>query len=491
MFESLEIGRKVSKEEFRARELELRVELLDLQRRLRESESPVLVLISGVEGAGKASVLHRLLEWLDPRGVATHAFWDETDDERDRPYYWRFWRRLPGKGEITFMFGSWYTKPIIDRVFKRNRKADFERALVRIREFEKLLTDDGAKVLKLWFHLSSKAQQRRLASDVKAGLHGRPWMKAFARRYERFASVSQQAIHFTDTGFCPWHLIEATDARYRDLAAGVALRDCLHAAVAGDQLPPPVEAELPELAGQETVLDRVDLSASVTRPQYERRLRKDQRRLGRLAWQARDAGINTVAVFEGWDAAGKGGAIRRMTYALDPRLYRVIPIAAPTDEERAHHYLWRFWRQIPRGGYFTIYDRSWYGRVLVERVEGFAEPAEWRRAYREINEFEDQLTEFGTVVLKFWLHISPEEQLARFKEREKTPWKMHKITEEDWRNRERWDDYAQAVHEMVLRTNTPACPWHLVPANDKKHARLEVLETTIEAIEAALDARRG
>ncbi len=492
MFESLEIGRRVSKEVFREREQELRVELLDLQRQVREGGAPVLVLISGVEGAGKASVLHRLLEWLDPRGVATHAFWDETDDERDRPFYWRFWRRLPGKGGITFMFGSWYTQPIIDRVFRRNGKAEFERALVRIREFEKLLTDDGARVAKLWFHLSARAQRRRLESDVKAGLHGRPWLKAFTRRYERFAMVSQQAIHFTDTGNCPWHLIEATDARYRDLAAGLVLRDCLRAALSADRRPAEeVEPEPDDIGEQETLLDRVDLSRALTRPLYERRLRKVQRRLGRLAWQAREVGLNTVAVFEGWDAAGKGGAIRRLTFALDPRLYQVIAVAAPTDEERAHHYLWRFWRQIPRGGCFTIYDRSWYGRVLVERVEGFARPAEWRRAYREINEFEDQLAEFGTVVLKFWLHLSPDEQLARFREREQTPWKMHKITDEDWRNRERWDDYAQAVHEMVMRTNTPACPWHLVPANDKKYARIEVLETTAQAIEAALDARRG
>ena len=211
-----------------------------------------------------------------------------------------------------------------------------------------------------------------------------------------------------------------------------------------------------------------------------------QGRLARLSRLANRQGRSTVAVFEGWDAAGKGGAIRRLTAPLDARLYRVTPIAAPTDEERAHHYLWRFWRAIPRAGLVSIYDRSWYGRVLVERVEGFAREDEWSRAYLEINDFEEQLARFGIIVVKYWLHISPEEQLRRFREREKTAWKRHKITEEDWRNRKRWSAYETAVGDMVARTSTAHAPWTLVPANDKKVARVEVLRTMVDRLSKAL-----
>ena len=195
-----------------------------------------------------------------------------------------------------------------------------------------------------------------------------------------------------------------------------------------------------------------------------------------------------VAVFEGWDAGGKGGAIRRLTRGLDARDYRVVPIAAPTEDERAHHYLWRFWRYLPRRGRITIFDRSWYGRVLVERVEGFAAEDEWRRAYSEINDFEAQLTDFGTVLLKFWLHITPDEQLRRFEERQGIGYKQWKITDEDWRNREKWALYESAVQDMVERTSTSAAPWTLVEGNSKRYARLKVLRTVCDALEAALPA---
>ena len=193
-----------------------------------------------------------------------------------------------------------------------------------------------------------------------------------------------------------------------------------------------------------------------------------------------------ILALEGWDAAGKGGAIRRVTHALDARMYRVIPIAAPTDEERAHHYLWRFWRHLPRLGRITIYDRTWYGRVLVERAEGFASEAEWMRAYKEINEFEEQLTEHGIVLVKYWLHISADEQLERFKERETAPWKQYKITPEDYRNREKMNLYEQAASDMIARTSTEFSPWTLVEANDKRYARIKVLRTLCDRLDAAL-----
>ena len=228
------------------------------------------------------------------------------------------------------------------------------------------------------------------------------------------------------------------------------------------------------------------MSRKLDKAQFLRKLERFQGRLNLRHRKTSAHGISTVVVFEGWDAAGKGGAVRRATAALDARAWQAIPIAAPTDEERAYHYLWRFWRHLPREGVLTIFDRSWYGRVLVERVEGFATPPEWRRAYNEINEFEEQLAEHGVVVVKFWMHITRDEQMRRFKERQTSPFKRWKLSDEDWRNRKRWDDYAQAVNEMIERTSTRVAPWTIVESNDKYYARIKVLQTICARLESAL-----
>ena len=238
--------------------------------------------------------------------------------------------------------------------------------------------------------------------------------------------------------------------------------------------------------GPLTVLGRLDMHKHLTKAQYNEHLPVHQSELRVLHRQARERDISTIMVFEGPDAAGKGGAIRRVNTALEARNYQVHGFAAPTDEERAQHYLWRFWRHLSRAGRITIFDRSWYGRVLVERVEGFASEDEWRRAYSEINDFESQLTAHRIVLLKFWIHISKDEQLRRFKEREKIAHKSWKLTDEDWRNREKWDDYEQAVHDMVQHTSTHAAPWTLVEGNDKRFARIKVVETACQRLRAAL-----
>jgi polyphosphate:AMP phosphotransferase len=351
--------------------------------------------------------------------------------------------------------------------------------------------------VKLWIHLSKKnlrKRLRRLEKDpaTRWKVTKGDW-KSF-RRYEKFIEASEHALRRTDTSLAPWVLVEATDERYRDLMAGRTLLERFRTALApaketrgagapGGSPTPPLEVG-PEAAI--TILDRVDLTRKLSPGDYARRLEKAQGRLGGLVREAFAKKRSTVLVFEGWDASGKGGNIRRLTAAMDPRTYRVISVAAPTDEEKAHHYLWRFWRHVPRAGYVTVYDRSWYGRVLVERVEGFARPGEWSRAYLEINEFEHQLVERGVVLAKFWLHIDAKEQLRRFREREKVPWKRHKIGPEDWRNREKWDLYEDAVNDMVARTSTPAAPWTLVAANDKRFGRVQVLETACERLEEAL-----
>ncbi len=493
MFETAEIGQKVSKAEFARAEPELRARLLEAQRRLREAGFPVIVIVSGVEAAGKSEVVNRLCEWLDARGIRSVAFWDESDEERERPRHWRFWRKLPPAGTIGILFGSWYTAPIVRRAFRETRRTDYHDDLAHIAALERTLTDGGALIVKLWFHISKKEQARRLKQSLRKQKRKlTPWEKRFNKMYDRFAKISEEAIRATDTGNAPWHIIDAKYTRHRDLTTGRLLLKLLERKLAAKApAAKPADPPQPEKTGRSatkrrTILDTVDVTARLTPDQYDRELAELQSRLNKLTWKAWEMKRSSVAIFEGWDAAGKGGAIRRVAAATDARLIQVIPVAAPTDEERAQHYLWRFWRHLPRAGYMTIYDRSWYGRVMVERVEGFATPEEWGRAYGEINAFEEQLSDHGICLAKFWLHISPDEQLKRFEERQRLAYKRHKITEEDWRNRNKWGAYEEAVDEMVARTSTAHAPWTLVAANDKRYGRVMVLRTLCEALEKNL-----
>jgi len=494
MFETAELGHKVSKEEYAAEVPKLREELLNAHFALKEAKLPVIIIVSGAEAAGKGEVVHRLNEWLDPRGVDTIGFWRQSDEERERPAYWRFWRALPARGRVGIFFGSWYTEPILKRAYREIKNSTLDSRLDQIAFFEKMLVDDGTLIIKLWYHLSKKAQRKRLEEleeNPKTRWRVLPTDWQHYKLYDRFIAATERVVRRTDAGYAPWHLIEATDRRYRELTSGRIILQALKQRLAVPAAPKPAKTEpLPPAAakGKErvTILDRVDLSQRLTVPQYEQQLAKFQGRLGQVAWAANKKGTSAVIVFEGWDAAGKGSAIRRLTQAMDPRLYRIVPIAAPTDEERAHHYLWRFWRRLPRAGMTTIYDRSWYGRVLVERVEGFARPDEWMRAYLEINHFEEQLADSGIVLAKFWIHLSKEEQLRRFKERQDIPFKQYKITGEDWRNREKWEAYAAAVNDMVARTSTRQAPWTLVAGNDKRFARVQILKTFCQRLEQAL-----
>jgi len=495
MFESAELGHALSKGEFRRIEPGLRADLLDAQYALsQDGRFPVIVLISGVRGAGKGETVNLLNAWMDPRHIFTSAFDSPTDEERERPPMWRFWRALPPKGKIGMLFGSWYTAPIIDRVFKRSRPNELALAIEEINRFEKMLADDGALILKFWFHLSKKRQKKRLRAlaedpDTSWKITRRDW--DFFKLYDRFYKVSEETLRETSTAWAPWLVVEASDPEYRAVTVGRTLLEAMRKRLAA---PPERRAKHSDAAplvrpvDRLHILDTLDLSRRLARDSYRKALAKQQRALALLTRHRRFRKHTVVAVFEGMDAAGKGGAIRRITAALDARLYRVIPIAAPTDEERAQPYLWRFWRHVPRLGRFTIYDRSWYGRVLVERVEGFAAEGDWMRAFAEINDFEEQLAQDGAVVIKYWLQISKTEQHRRFKQREKTRHKQFKITPEDWRNREKWNAYQVAAADMIERTSTAHAPWVLVESNDKYWARVKVLETLVEALAARLES---
>ncbi len=449
MFRTVELGRKFSKEQYKAQLPELRAELLQMQFALSKTKRPVVILITGVDGAGRGDVVNALNEWLDPRGLETISFERLTDEERERPEFWRYWRRLPERGRIGVFFGGWYVDPIREFAYGESRQADLDDALAINQRFESTLVADGAIILKFWLHLSRADQLKRLKKMEKdpnsmRRVSERDWKHVDL--YDQFLHAAERTIRLTDTGDAPWYLIESKDKRYRDLTIGQTLLDVLRKHLV--QLPveknialPPPETEQKLIAKEDllpsdidlskarlTILDQVDFNLHINERDYRKQLEIWQARLNRLAWAANEKRISSVVVFEGPDAAGKGGAIRRITQALDARLYRVISTAAPTDEERAHHYLWRFWRHIPHAGTFTLYDRSWYGRVLVERVEKFASEGEWRRAYWEINDFEEMLVNHGTLVAKYWVHISKEEQLNRFKEREQIAYKRHKIS---------------------------------------------------------------
>ena len=473
----------------KARETALRSALLQAQLDLGKRDYPMIIVIGGLPGAGKSELVHRLNAWLDPRFIDTSAPWRHSDEEEDRPFFWRFWRHMPGRGRTTIFLGSWYTRLLYDSAAGNLTAPEQRERLATIQRFEHMLHNDGVLLVKLWLHVERDTQQKRLAADRIRLQH----LPAAAAQWAEDPAAAQRAADQVLAGSsfaaAPWHLITAEDPRQRDLDAGATLlrRMTERAAAArsgngatSTPYPPPAHATAtPALAA-------VPSDLRLSKSTYRRSLAEQQERLQALAWRAHEAQRSLVAVFEGWDAAGKGSAIRRVTAAMDPRLYRVVQSSAPSDEERAQHYLWRYWRALERRGRTMLFDRSWYGRVLVERVEGFASTVEWQRAYEEINDFEAQIAGHGGVLLKFWLHISPEEQLHRFRQRETTPHKQHKITEDDWRNRERWEDYERAVLDMLALTSTPNAPWILVAANDKRYARVQILRALCDRLEQAL-----
>lgn len=492
MFEVAELGHKVSKSEYKEKVPDLRIQLLEVQAQLRTQDFPVIILISGVDGAGKGETVNLLNEWLDPRYVRTDAFGKPTEEEAQRPRFWRFWRALPARGHMALYVGSWYSNPLSQHVYGNISAAELDEELVRINTFERELIADGALIIKVWLHLSKENQKTRLKkleSDPNTRWRVTKQDHKHLKLYDQFRPVAEHVLRVTSTGESPWTIVEGTDARYRGLTTGQIILDRIKERLAKTPHEPSVEEVefrtiTPPVSGEVvTVLNTLDDSLVLDPKKYKQQLEKQQGRLNQLARQAVQDKISSVVVLEGWDAAGKGGIIRRIIPAMDARHYHIIPVAAPTDEEKAHHYLWRFWRHISLAGDFTIYDRSWYGRVLVERIEGFARTEEWMRAYAEINDFEAQLVEHGIMLTKFWIHISKEEQLRRFKAREETPFKRHKITEEDYRNREKWDLYEHAVNDMVERTSTEYAPWILVEGNDKRYARIKVLRVLCDRLE--------
>ena len=465
---------------------ELRDDLLAAQIDTRKlAKFSVAVTVTGVPTAGRTETVNKLIEWLDPKYVTVRAF-GEDDEDDEYPVMWRYWRALPAFGRIAFYFWGWYgdyMHSALDDSQQAKRRT--VRQLERIRRLEAMLSADGVRVVKIHLDLDADTQRKRLKKlradkltrwrvtddDLRLARHH----KAVRKAIERCLAASEQRA-------ARWNLIEGADEDYREVRAGEVVRDEMLLGLERAQKTAQVRASK---VAKVAPLPRPRIP-KVTDDEYDDELERLQARLALLTRRAKFRKYGLVLAFEGMDAAGKGGAIRRITHALDARQYQVVPVSAPTAEERSYPYLWRFWRDVPARGHIAIFDRSWYGRVLVERVRGFAAPADWRRAYDEICEFERELLEHDLIVAKFWLQVSKAEQLRRFKERDEDKLKRFKVDPEDWTNRKFYDAYQAAAGEMVMRTNTRQARWHVVPADEKKSARLYVMRTVCETIEAGL-----
>jgi polyphosphate kinase 2 (PPK2 family) len=535
MLETVDLKQRIDRAYYRALMPELEIRASRLQRAAIEARVPIILVFEGWEGAGKGVLINRLIRSLDPRHYQVFPITRRSRKERVYPFLWRYWNKLPPKGRMSVFDRSWYAQLFHDRARKIISNKEWRAALDDVRAFERTLTAGGYLIIKLFLHITEKEQRKRLEKlerDPATAWRVTKDDWAQHRRYDKYLRAADDVLQ--QETVAPWHVVEAMDRRVGTVRVFRLFCGALESTIA-DTLPeriapedgvdfdrPPGSASLmhtiahpldldaspgtadvisrparrkPAVASPSTVtvthpssgiLDRVDLSPSVTREEYDKQLKRHQKRMRRLHNEIYRRRIPLVVVYEGWDAAGKGGNIRRLTQSMDPRGYDVLPVGPPSGVEKRHHYLWRFWRDVPKAGHVAIFDRSWYGRVLVERVERLTPEADWRRAYDEINEMESQWVGDGIVLVKFWLHIDKDTQLARFEERQHVEHKNWKITEEDWRNRRKWDLYKDAAEEMLARTHTEQAPWTIVESNCKHFARLKSLRTVIEAVERAL-----
>ena len=491
MLEKIDLSKTMDKKEYKKRMEVLEPKLARLQRELKSCNVPVMIVFEGFGGAGKGTQINHLIEPMDPRGFTVYSTQAETQEEQYHPFLWRFWNKTPEKGRIAIFDRSWYGKLLVERYEKKTHKKDIPGVLEDIENFEKQLTDDGTLLIKFFLAISEKEQGKRF--DKLLSKEETSWRVSKAdkdrnKHYEEYARMADEMLTRTDTEYAPWTIIEAHDERYAAVKILTTVVEAFEERYEKEQITQPrqIDGKFGQNDLKESVLKKVDLSKKLDRETYEKKLDELQKKLTLLHSEIYAKRIPVVLAFEGWDAGGKGGAIKRLTRALDPRGYTVNPTSSPNDIERAHHYLWRFWTKMPKDGHIAIFDRTWYGRVMVERIEGFCTTQEWQRAFKEMNQMEQQLVNHGSIVIKFWMHIDKGEQERRFKERQENPDKQWKITDEDWRNREKWELYEQAVDEMMVRTSTVNAPWVIVEGNDKLYARIKVLETVVDALEKRL-----
>lgn len=486
MLENLDLTVRLGRKEYENSIENIHRELGSLQRQLREKGIPTLVLVEGWEASGKGYVINEMLRPLDPRGFVVHDEAREDPEAFLYPPSRRFWKMVPERGRIVFLNRSWYREIFKGKEPAWKKPVEMATLISRSVSFEEDLVSEGVRILKLFLHVSPKEQKKRL-EDLAENPSTR-WRVSESdleenRNYKSFLQAWERLLHQSDKTYSPWVCIPAEDLQSSAYNAQEALltfmRNALVETTAATKSPVfPIPSS--------GILKRIDLSRSLTAEEYGKTLPGLQKMLLEKQYDLYRKNKALVILFEGWDAAGKGGAIKRLVQGLDPRGYVVNPVSAPNEWEKAHPYLWRFWISLPRRGHIGIFDRSWYGRVLVERVEGFCGQADWKRAFGEINRMESDWIESGYGLVKFWIHIDPDEQLRRFQEREETDYKKWKITPEDWRNREKWDQYEAATEEMLSRTSPPGAPWTIIEGNDKRYARIKVLRTVLSSMKDLL-----
>jgi polyphosphate kinase 2 (PPK2 family) len=494
MLEKVDLSKQLPKPEYKSVMRGLKNRLSELQRKVYNLGIPVIIVFEGWDAAGKGTMINRLLISMDPRGFKVHPINPPNEEELLRPFLWRFWIKTPEKGRVAIFDRSWYGRVLVARVEKLVKPRVWEKAFDEIRSFERQLSDDGAVIIKFFLHISKDEQKNRFKKLQKNPstswkVTEDDWQSH--KKYEKYLEAIEEMLARTDTEYAPWTIVEAHDRRYSTVKVFKTVIGRIEQQIHIHEQSRSIKTiKKPDQNSEDmlltSTLGQTDLTLSLEREAYEESLDLYQKRIRELEHEVYVDRVPVIIVYQGWDAAGKGGNIKRLVARMDPRGYEVITVAAPNDVEKAHHYLWRFWMQMPKAGHIAIFDRSWYGRVLVERVEGFAKENEWKRAFREINEMEQQWVNFGTVIFKFWLHISKEEQLRRFEERQKNEHKKWKITDEDWRNREKWEQYREAVDEMLIRTSTSSAPWHVIESNSKLYARIKVLKTVVHGLEERL-----
>lgn len=510
MLEKVDLTMKMEKVEYKAKMETLKIQMGKLQRQCKEMGIPVMIVFEGFDAAGKGVQIGKLIQSLDPRGFEVFTVKEETQEEAMHPFLWRFWTKTPQKGRMAVYDGSWCFKVLSDRFENKTKESEVENCYRSICSFEKQITDDGTLLIKLFLDIDKKEQKKRFEKLLVS--KDTAWRVTKAdleknKKYEQYEAMAEEMLQRTDTEYAPWTIIEATDRRYATVKIYTVIAQMLTAGLDNKlheiarekaaEVLRKTEQERKMQEGQneyakgfgESVLSKADLSLRCDQKTYQKKLKEYQKKIEQLHGELYRKRIPVVIGFEGWDAAGKGGAIKRLTEKMDARGYVVNPTSAPNDLEKSHHYLWRFWKCMPKDGHIAIFDRTWYGRILVERVEGFCTQEEWKRAYKEINDMEKDLADAGAVILKFWMQIDKKEQEKRFRQRQENPEKQWKITEEDWRNREKWEQYEEAVNEMLIRTSTEYAPWIVVEGNDKYYARLKVLETVIDALEKRISKK--
>lgn len=480
---------KLSQDELKNLLKKVRGELAVKQQVIKEKNLPVIVLVEGWGASGKGTLISYLIRDLDPRFFQVIPVKPPTKEEKRKPFLCRHMENIPEAGKFVFLDSGWMEETVFDMVDGRFSDDELKTRLHDINIFERQLVDNGYLVLKIFVDVSKKIQKERidnLLSDKDTSWRVSKRDLDEIKHRSKYEKAFSEFIGATNTKKAPWHVIDGSKKQLAELQVYHLLVNGMDNAIKHKDEPVEIPDNVFPLVTMPKLCD-VPLDVSLTKEVYKAELKKAQNKLKKLHNKIYRMGVPVIIAYEGWDAAGKGGNIKRLTSALDARGFAVNPIASPDVHEKNRHYLWRFWTRLPKTGHIAIFDRTWYGRVMVERLEGFCSENDWKRAYNEINEFEKNLSDWGAVIVKFWVHIDKDTQLSRFKERESTPEKQWKITDEDWRNREKWDDYEIAVNEMIEKTSTTFAPWHIIQSNDKLYARIQAINTVIDAIEAKLE----